>query len=935
MEKIKLKKSLFIGLGGTGIEAILQAKKIFKETYPDVDRMPMIGFLGLDTDKKALETAHVKSAYGEIKLENNERIPITVKNANSIYRKQKDLFNWVHKNNERYIDSIEDGAGQFRSNGRFAFSENVGNIKSAVNDILSQINNASVRDNDNFEVISDTVDCHIIFSVCGGTGCGTFINMAYLLREKAPNCKISGYAVLPDIFKKQLAESDAKRVTPNAYGAIQDLDFLMSFTAGSDPINIKYHDWTFSTNDIEHPTPFDSFVFINNENTQNDIYSSVAELTQMLGLFLVTTTGPVNGNDSAMDNVRHDIASGNMEIEHKNAWVSGIGACEISFKSKELKELNALNVVECLIKNLQNSSNLNITDEVKAWVNKEGINEHSEDNADQVIDYFCDPHPARNKDFESIDENNPQNDLDAFIKQNTPSDFEKNCKEKFSQVLPSLKEFVIKHVNKDNGIGDTLHLLTDLETDLNISLEEMKSEIDEHTTKKETLKQQINGQFDNLKKIKKANLSFLHKSEKKDCLQNIADKITRIAFENREIMRRNAAINLFSQLISAVKDEETNINNINIRLNNIYSTCRNRINLQNNVLAESTEIFRINLSTDAIDKTTVDKVDVSELVTFLKYDNKIYDLYNADKDADAILKELKEFAFTLPSVKRWDEDGEYGTIDKIIDSLPDEQFENLTNRAVLKASPLLKFDARGYSHSSIHDSFYACVPDLGKSRFEKDDFLSKHVRTEEGCEKSHVEFESIGSKDRIIIYRIFSVIPPFTIAPVNTYKSQYDKDKEDVFFHFGTDLYDRMVEEGYELFPKAEEDEALTYWVKGLIFGLVSYKNRSYYYRNEYDNSIAVDDFYKKLSSDRVESFNMFKSDLKLLKKYFDDRFKEKIDNFDYNQEIEEAKSNYKLKYSLINLQLKNLDTLDTPSYKPTKEQLGQEIICAKTLKKE
>ena len=267
--------------------------------------------------------------------------------------------------------------------------------------------------------------------------------------------------------------------------------------------------------------------------------------------------------------------------------------------------------------------------------------------------------------------------------------------------------------------------------------------------------------------------------------------------------------------------------------------------------------------------------------------------------------------------------------------MPNDQFENLTNRAILKASPLLKFDARGYSHSSIHDSCYACVPDKTNSRFIKGGFLSDHVLPEEGREKSHVDFESIGCKDRIIIYRIFSVIPPFTIAPVNTYKSQYEKDKEDVFFHFGTDLYDRMVEEGYELFPKAEEDEALTYWVKGLIFGLVSYKNRSYYYRNEYDNSIAVDDFYKKLSSDRVESFNMFKSDLKLLKKYFDDRFKEKIDNFDYNQEIEEAKSNYKLKYSLINLQLKNLDTLDTPSYKPTKEQLGQEIICAKTLKKE
>ena len=46
---IKITRTLFVGLGGTGVKAILRAKQCFVDAYGDVP--PMVAFLAIDTDK--------------------------------------------------------------------------------------------------------------------------------------------------------------------------------------------------------------------------------------------------------------------------------------------------------------------------------------------------------------------------------------------------------------------------------------------------------------------------------------------------------------------------------------------------------------------------------------------------------------------------------------------------------------------------------------------------------------------------------------------------------------------------------------------------------------------------------------------------------------------------------------------------------------------
>ena len=64
-----IRRSLFIGLGGTGMSALLHTKKIFVDTYGQVP--PMIGFLGIDTDGNVYNKS--------LTLNNGQKINLTNK----------------------------------------------------------------------------------------------------------------------------------------------------------------------------------------------------------------------------------------------------------------------------------------------------------------------------------------------------------------------------------------------------------------------------------------------------------------------------------------------------------------------------------------------------------------------------------------------------------------------------------------------------------------------------------------------------------------------------------------------------------------------------------------------------------------------------------------------------------------------------------------
>ena len=67
---IKITRTLYVGLGGTGVMAILRAKQCFVDAYGEVP--PMVAFLAIDTDKNIRDKFVTSRTGKQVKLSDNE-----------------------------------------------------------------------------------------------------------------------------------------------------------------------------------------------------------------------------------------------------------------------------------------------------------------------------------------------------------------------------------------------------------------------------------------------------------------------------------------------------------------------------------------------------------------------------------------------------------------------------------------------------------------------------------------------------------------------------------------------------------------------------------------------------------------------------------------------------------------------------------------------
>ena len=116
-ETIKISRTLFIGLGGTGVKAILRAKQCFMDAYGEIP--PMVAFLAVDTDKAIRESSLPSRKGKEVRLSENEICFCGITgSALEIYNNHQTKFQWVPRRNVPFLSNLKNtGAGQVRSNG--------------------------------------------------------------------------------------------------------------------------------------------------------------------------------------------------------------------------------------------------------------------------------------------------------------------------------------------------------------------------------------------------------------------------------------------------------------------------------------------------------------------------------------------------------------------------------------------------------------------------------------------------------------------------------------------------------------------------------------------------------------------------------------------------------------------------------------------------
>ena len=161
-----MRPTIYIGLGGTGIRAIAQAKKEFEDVYGVGMVPPCIAFLAVDSDSSILE--------------------------------DKTLATSVEDN---FVEGLEPQA----------IAERIDRCWQQVLAIIGLENNI--------------VDFHIVSSLADGAG--SLITVADIIKHGYNvRANILGYGVLHGVFRAM--KYNAPRVAANAYSAVLDLDYTMS-----------------------------------------------------------------------------------------------------------------------------------------------------------------------------------------------------------------------------------------------------------------------------------------------------------------------------------------------------------------------------------------------------------------------------------------------------------------------------------------------------------------------------------------------------------------------------------------------------------------------------------------------------------------------------------------------------------------------------------
>ena len=393
--KPKIRKSLFIGLGGTGAKTLIALKRRFYEVYGHIDGhdgMPhFTKFLVFDTDAPGTRKEsrfdgvynHTSGQQRDIAFQHSEVISVGAPDCQYYVKNpgNASMFDsWLPLGNERILNALnnlDQGAGQVRLFGRIAFYWNAHEIKNAIKNAIQDVLVAGRPDED-FQPLegasNSLLDVHIVGSLAGGTGSGMFMDTAMAVRElldddfnRTKGVEIKGYFVLPDVFSSELAATEVPRVFPNAAGALLDLDFFMDFLPPDDARKLKDSTkakaWIPESGESIHEgdgsealvfkymqdetrlvaAPFSAIYLINNKNAQGGTYRDVKGLCGAIakGLFAATTDISTTLK-SADDNDK----SGYSTFRHKKGWVGSLGVSELIYNLPEVRKHLALRALE-------------------------------------------------------------------------------------------------------------------------------------------------------------------------------------------------------------------------------------------------------------------------------------------------------------------------------------------------------------------------------------------------------------------------------------------------------------------------------------------------------------------------------------------------------------------------------------------------------------
>ena len=235
-----INRTICIGLGGTGRDVLMRIRRLIVDRYGHLNKLPIVSFVHIDTDKAATQVTGIRtgSTYHGVDLsfKEAEKVGATMSSRDvtmfveglerrseySNYGPYDHIGRWFPPRLLQDVGAIEDGAKCIRPVGRLAFFHNYQKIKTS---IVTAENRT--RGHESFLLksglrIEPGLNIFVVGSLCGGTGSGMFLDVAYSLRDiyRDETAKIFAYLVIsPDLY------GNTNKMITNTYAALKELNY--------------------------------------------------------------------------------------------------------------------------------------------------------------------------------------------------------------------------------------------------------------------------------------------------------------------------------------------------------------------------------------------------------------------------------------------------------------------------------------------------------------------------------------------------------------------------------------------------------------------------------------------------------------------------------------------------------------------------------------
>lgn len=814
---IKISRTLFVGLGGTGVKAILRAKQCFVDAYGEVP--PMVAFLAVDTDKKIRDASLPSRKGKDVKFADSEICFCGITgSALDIYRNYLTQFQWLPRRNATFLANLKNtGAGAVRSSGRFLARHNAIEISKRVASKVTEIGKplpigSKFIYDTNKDGVEYPIKVNVVGSVAGGTGSGTMLDMLVLiaktLRDSGLSYSITPWMVLPEVFRHMAPGPASANVYQNAYGAIRELDYLYHLPKN----NQNALDFNFDKVYYMDEGIGDTYL-INNTNKAGVVFQNIDDITDSIGrcMFL-----PSNEVDSVKDNTQN--VSFVYNIRNKEAHYVSAGSAEIVYDNQAVGNVIAKGIIAQICEQLCKSDSINALNEVNAWTTSEAvaIQEH---NADLLTDSILSKYAPFSV---IIDKEADESTIGAniFAGADAPNVLEEvkdNELKKLEIVKAELNKKIQEIINTQNGVGAAKDFLESLSDNIALCKDEMNSEASE-------LKRNLAYTFDWNAEISALRTGIFRIFDK-DAAEALQTKITEYIAQKRDLLRHNWAIQFFSDLETFVNKLSQDISAFKANVEAVERRQRREINAIQQ-LAKSDSKFQIYLHSEDVEHFNLP--DVKETSVLFRNEMPIFTLI------DKTEKELTDTLFNFAKNQQPVIDAVNVSIEQKMHSMTDEELKAIFAKIKEMSSPLWSTNTGGYlDHAQELTTVFTIGVYDQSTGILKDKYIDEFTL---GAIKP--TFATTHENDRITFFQSQCYSPAYAVNNMIGYmKEADDKFKSESYpvCYLDEKWNQRMIVEGFDIIPKQEKDRVLPNWVNAIVYGFIKYDEdrKTYYIESE------------------------------------------------------------------------------------------------------